>query len=641
MKSIRSRSRAFAAAFSTRIPTIAASFLAAWLGGAMPALGGVNYWTNHGPTPSRVVCLTVAGDSRTVYAASSGIGVFKSLDGGSTWNATARIESRPYVAALAVDPTSASTVYAAGDFGVAKTTDGGASWDTFILGYRESVTSLAVHPLDPSIVYAGIGTRGTASVLRSNDGGTNWKTVFFDQATEIASLVLDPQNPSTLYDVDLSLDIDYVQTSSTFESNNDGATWRQAGSVPGGVFPGGLVIDPRNSTTLYAASPTGLYKSQDAGATFKLANPEWEGISVEALSLDPRNPLTVYAAVPGLGVFRSPDGGVSWSYFNSGLTTTNVLSLAVDATGKRLYAGTDLGVFDYEIFSGTVDLSVGTDEATRLAMIDLDGRLVLHNIDGSGGPGASGPYGPFAGWVPAAIADSADGLTRVLWKNANGPAALWLVLAGGVQASFRLDYSGFIPVDIAASSSGTTRILWMAADGRIAIWGVENSGAISSGPTYGPYADWKAVAVADGPGGLTRVLWVNPDGRTAISHARDGELLASYGYGPFAGWTAIDIAVGGDGLTRILWSRDDRAVAVWVIDTKGSVTAYGPVYQAPEGTTARRIASGQDGSSRILFTDSASGAAVWRMSATGILESSVDAGSDAVPGSKEGEEVRR
>ena len=63
-------------------------------------------------------------------------------------------------------------------------------------------------------------------------------------------------------------------------------------------------------------------------------------MGITALAIDPAHPTTLYAATSGRGIFRSTDAGSSWHPFNAGLAVLDVKSLAIDATGRTLYAGT-------------------------------------------------------------------------------------------------------------------------------------------------------------------------------------------------------------------------------------------------------------------------------------------------------------
>ncbi len=604
--------------------------LALLIGIAGPSFAGANRWTSSGPADAVISLAIDPTNPQIVYAGSVQTGLLQTVNGGRSWRISSGVSG--YVSAIAVDPGTPEIVYAATQDGLLKSTDAGISWDRSLPGLRlpssATVFSLTIDPADPSVVYAG----SDVGLFRSADAGLNWTSNQYFEALYVSSLLFDPLKPSKLYASDLESDFDYSLFSPVSTSTDDGKTWKKSGTVPGGVNPGAFVIDPLNPSTFFAGvanghqeNPAGFYKSTDGGATWFLASTDLELSS--ALVIDPTNPATLYAGTFDNGVYRSTDGGSTWAPF--GLTGLKVWTLASDRTGARLYAGTDSGVFDYQIPRGAADLSVGPDNQTRILSDDRQGSAHFRNIDGSG-RSSDASYGPYGGWTATAVADGADGLTRVLWNNLDGSAALWLLGSQGNQASYRLDAaSGFHAIDVSASAAGLTHILWTASDGRIAITSVDNAGHVSTGPANGPFFGWTAVAIFDGPDGLTRVLWNDLDGRAAISFARAGSLLASYSYGAAAGWTALDVAAGGDGLTRILWSHLDGRIALGIIDSSGQVK-YGPVYPAPEGMSAIRIATGPDSSSQVLFTDFSSSAILWQMSADGVFVESVVA-SEAPP----------
>jgi hypothetical protein len=356
--------------------------------------------------------------------------------------------------------------------------------------------------------------------------------------------------------------------------------------------------------------------------------------------IDPTHSSTIYAGAGGVtgtingilrppGLFRSLDGGETWAPFDRGLEGRSVHSLAIDRSGRRLFAGASGGLFHYEIVAGPLDLSIGPDGSATL-LVDTDsGEALLTSLDRLGSVSRNGPYGPYVGWTAQATASGADGLTRVLWNNDDGSAALWLLAAGRNQASYRLDpMPGWTAVDVAAGAAGSTDILRIRGDGALAIFRVDNSGQVAAGPTYGPYPGWAATAIADGHDGLTRVLWNNVNGLAAISLVQSGRILASTRYGPAAGWTAADITVGGDGQTRLIWTHADGRLGLWRVDEAGNPTAFSPIYNAPAGFTAARVSAGADGLTRVLWTSKEGASKVWLMSADNIFLQSFDVGPD-------------
>jgi hypothetical protein len=121
--------------------------------------------------------------------------------------------------------------------------------------------------------------------------------------------------------------------------------WKSHG--PGGGTMSGLAIDPLTPATLYASVRTsGVFKSTDGGESWSAANTGLTNTDVWPLAIDPLAPATLYAGTYGGGVFKSTDGGDNWSAVNTGLTSATIQALAIDPTiPSTLYAGTLGGVF--------------------------------------------------------------------------------------------------------------------------------------------------------------------------------------------------------------------------------------------------------------------------------------------------------
>ena len=130
----------------------------------------------------------------TVYAHTSGNGIFRSTDGGSSWKALGTITG---VLALALDPTSASTIYGGTSHGVLKSTNGGAFWNAVNAGLTSyMVSSLAIDPSNNQTLYAGNYYGG---VCKSTNGGASWIAINAGMtATDVRSLVIDVLSPEQL-----------------------------------------------------------------------------------------------------------------------------------------------------------------------------------------------------------------------------------------------------------------------------------------------------------------------------------------------------------------------------------------------------------------------------------------------------------
>ncbi|MCP3962230.1 MAG: hypothetical protein GY719_30685 [bacterium] len=246
-----------------------------------------------------------------------------------------------HVFALAIDPVSPSTVYAgvgalgSGRGGLYKTFDSGANWAAVDADLPPSiwVTALAIDPIDAATVYCGSSISG--EVHKTVDGGLHWNLVLDGAGVGLA---IDPSTPSTVY---------ATGSGGVFKSTDGGEHWAVIGNGLGGSSAGALVVDPGDPSTLYVASEERIFKSTDGGGSWMAADSGLDVGRVEALAIDPDDPSILYAG--GRGVYRSTGGGGHWSPVNEGLITideipASVRALAIDpATPSTVYAGAILG----------------------------------------------------------------------------------------------------------------------------------------------------------------------------------------------------------------------------------------------------------------------------------------------------------
>ncbi|HEV8132678.1 MAG TPA: hypothetical protein VGQ81_15635 [Acidobacteriota bacterium] len=316
------------------------------------AWAGINVWTSRGPELASIGALAIDPQNpTTIYAGtwnSSGSGILKSTDGARSWSAASSVSAPNFVSALSVDPQNSSTLYAATYYGVYKSIDGGTSW-TAVNSELVGCWTLAVDPQNPSTIYAGTGYGDVdvreIGVFKSTDGGKTWPYRALSSSHGIYALTMDPQNPTTLYAGTFE---------GVFKSTDGGMTWTTSNSGFTGGYVTAVAVDPKDPSTVYAGTyGSGVFKSTDGARTwFRSA---LTSTTVRTLLVDPQTPSTVYAGTERAGVFRSMDGGKSWSAENSGLTSTSVPALALDPKDpSTVYAGTfGGGVFDITFLSAT------------------------------------------------------------------------------------------------------------------------------------------------------------------------------------------------------------------------------------------------------------------------------------------------
>ena len=418
----------------------------------------------------------------TLYAGTFG-GVFKSTDGGATWNVSGLVNG--YISALAIDPLTPTTLYAGtseaigSQGGVYKSTDGGATWTAIGLAGL-SVYSLAIDPLTPATLYAG--TDG--AVYRSLGGGAQWNATS-GLIGRVSSLAIDRLTPTTLYAGTNASPLFYawstppVWSGGVYKSTDGGVTWSPAMLVDVTVLDdsGGLgfscsrcrgvlalAIDPAIPTTLFGAmdalaywnyygditvwtTPGLVFKSTEIsyGESYVFGGGGYDAIPINTLAIEPRTdplaPTILYAGT--YDVFKSTDGGASWSA--TGLTGGgDVLALAIDPrTPTILYAGTSSGGVFKSTNGGASWSPTGPITWTHLSSISLNPSSVI------GG-------NPSTGTVTLTAAAPAGGVAVVLGADTNivtVPASV-TVAAGATSADFTVSTR---PVPVGGSTLETIR----------------------------------------------------------------------------------------------------------------------------------------------------------------------------------------
>lgn len=291
----------------------------------------------------------VPGSDKSYYFASTGGGVWKTLDAGKTWKSVSDGFFGGSIGAVSVSESDTCVVYAGGGektvrgnvsfgYGVWKSADAGKTWDRAGLDKSRFVSRLRIHPTDPNTLYAAVlgdifkpdTNRG---VFKTTDGGKNWEKVLF--ASDVAGavdLVIDPKNPEVLYATTWDLKRTPYSlesggpSSKMYKTSDGGKTWEDLTSKEG--FPKGLLgimgiaVSPLNSNRLYAIIENeegGVYTSLDAGETWTRSNDNrnlrqraWYYSRIYA---DPQNEEIVY--VLNVDYHKSIDGGKTFKNYEA------------------------------------------------------------------------------------------------------------------------------------------------------------------------------------------------------------------------------------------------------------------------------------------------------------------------------------
>ena len=208
-----------------------------------------------------------------------------------------------------------------------------------------------------------------------------------------------------------------------FKSTDGGATWSATGL--NNTLVSRVAIDPLEPKTLYAGTLQydssgppfrGMLKSTDAGNSWFAINNGLAGLvgnvsSVTALAIDPDDPNAIYAGTSSGGVFGSSNGGASWTEFNVGLTSRSINALAIDKLGKRLYAATGAGVFDYQYATSCTDSLSPANQS-----FDFNGGAGLVNVTAASGCGWTAAS--YANWIRVTSDNSGSGSGTVSYSVA-------------------------------------------------------------------------------------------------------------------------------------------------------------------------------------------------------------------------------
>ena len=262
-----------------------------------------------------------------VYAATE-TGVFRSVNGGETWDAAGQGLPAGRITSVAASPWNAETAYATTHRGLFQTTNGGATWSA--IGLHIPLFEIALSPSSFEILYVSDGE----IVYRSDEEGALWTPASggLPEVLLVAGLTVHPTEPNTVY---AATNLGLVKTT------DGGGSWSPSGPDMGAVRE--VAVDPKFPNTVYAATGfKGIFKSRDGGATW---SPSSEGLpagaDVAALSVDASFPLILVAAVnleSSGEVYRSRDGGATWKRVRS--TQALLRDVAADPRrADRVYAG--------------------------------------------------------------------------------------------------------------------------------------------------------------------------------------------------------------------------------------------------------------------------------------------------------------
>ncbi|MFZ1756707.1 MAG: hypothetical protein WAU10_23345, partial [Caldilineaceae bacterium] len=372
-------------------------YLGAAQGGVWKTTNGGDSWTPLTDNQASLSMGALALDPQnpdTIYAGTGeptpgldnyyGAGILKSTDGGASWS---RIGVNVFnglgLARILVHPTNSNLIYAASskagqdgpvtpNRGIFRSTDGGLTWEGLLTcNSCFGASDLEMDAGNPNILYAAFEGHG---IFKSTDGGNNWAQLTNNlpspQQVNVGRVILSVSrsNPAVVY---ASFQIIITEQNGTtkydgalvFVSTDSGGSWTQIGT--GGYnFCGSqcwyshtIEVDPANPNTLYAGGTANysgnseadfrvrqvVIKTTDGGSNWldlsdnsapnKSLHPD-----MHVISFAPSSAQTVWVGNDG-GVWRSTDGGATWTSRNTNLATLQFTGIAVDPTNPAIIQG--------------------------------------------------------------------------------------------------------------------------------------------------------------------------------------------------------------------------------------------------------------------------------------------------------------
>ena len=303
-------------------------------------------WRNLGPYRGgrSAAVAGVAGKPNLYYMGAAGGGVFKTEDGGQTWNNITDGYFGGSIGAVTVSEFDPNVIYVGGGevtvrgnmsygYGMWKSVDAGQTWKSIGLDKTYHIPRIRVHPKNPDLVYAAalgnvFASSSERGIYRSKNGGETWeKILFVNKDAGGCDLILDPNNARIIYASTWNINrTPYSlesggEGSALWKSTDGGDTWKEISKNDG--FPKGtlgiigVTVSPVNSNKVFAqveAENGGLFVSSNGGTTWSLINDTrdlrqraWYYSRIYA---DPQDEDVIY----GLNVtfLKSKDGGKSF-----------------------------------------------------------------------------------------------------------------------------------------------------------------------------------------------------------------------------------------------------------------------------------------------------------------------------------------
>lgn len=287
------------------------------------------------------------GENNSQRSVSYGSGVYKSDDGGKTWR-NVGLKNSEHIGRIAIDPKDSNIVYVAaqgplwgpgGDRGLYKTTDGGKTWNQVLkISENTGVSDVEIDPNNPETIYAAAYQRRRhmwtlidggpeSAIYKSTDAGATWNKVRAGLPTTDMGrigLAISPVDSNVIYATVESGD----RKGGIFRSNDRGGSWEKRNEFDAGaMYYGHVVADPKDVDRIYIMNVF-LMVSDDGGRTLRRLGEKSKHVDNHDIWIDPANNDHYLVGCDG-GVYESWDRGSNW-YFKNNLPVTQLYDVTTD-----------------------------------------------------------------------------------------------------------------------------------------------------------------------------------------------------------------------------------------------------------------------------------------------------------------------
>ncbi len=299
------------------------------------------------------------GENNNQRSVAYGDGLYKSVDAGRTWT-NVGLKDSEHIGMITIDPRDSNVVYVAaygplwspgGDRGLYKTTDGGETWEAVLtISEHTGVSEIHMDPRNPDILYATAHQRRRrvwtqisggpeSGIHKSVDAGKSWKKINRGLPSgDIGriGMTISPADPNSIYAI---VEAQRGQAG-FFRSTNGGASWeRQSSYSSSGNYDQEIMGDPKDPEMVYSMD-TFLQVTDDGGRTWSALGDQSKHWDAHAFWIDPCD-TDYYLTGNDGGVYESFDRGMTWKYMPN-LPVTQFYKVAVDYAEPfySVYGGT-------------------------------------------------------------------------------------------------------------------------------------------------------------------------------------------------------------------------------------------------------------------------------------------------------------